>query len=263
MHASQRVLITGASSGIGRALAEACAGPGVTLHIGGRDQARLEDVTRSCQARGAEVRALAQEITDRAAMARWIAEAGGIDLVFANAGISAGTGLGEPESAAQARAIFATNLDGVLNTVLPAIEVMRVQPPAEAGVRGRIAVVASIAAFLPSPAAPAYCASKAAIDAWTVATAPSLRRQGILLTSLCPGFVRTAMTAGNPFPMPGLMDAERAARIILRGVAAGRVRVAFPWWMATAARIVDLIPVALTGRLLARLPGKGADPELK
>ena len=115
------------------------------------------------------------------------------------------------KAAAQARAIFATNLDGVLNTVLPAMELMARQPPGVDGLRGRIAVVASIAAFVAAPGAPAYCASKAAVDAWAVATAPAARARGIALTSVCPGYVRTPMTASNRFPMPGLMDADRAA----------------------------------------------------
>src|SRR5262249_18432147 len=90
------------------------------------------------------------------------------------------------------------------------------------GIRGRIAVIASPAALVGAPGAPAYCASKSAVDAWTVATAHTARQQGILMTSVCPGYIRTDMTAGNRFPMPGLMDAERAATIILRGIAAGR-----------------------------------------
>ena len=75
------------------------------------------------------------------------------------------------------------------------------------------------------------------MDAWTVAAARGARSRGVLLTSVCPGYVRTAMTAANRFRMPGLMDADRAAAIILRGIAGGRRRVAFPWWIAAAARI--------------------------
>jgi NAD(P)-dependent dehydrogenase (short-subunit alcohol dehydrogenase family) len=160
------------------------------------------------------------------------------------------------ESPAQTRAIFATNLDGVLNTVLPVVESMRAQPPGPDGCRGRIVVVASIAAFVPGSSAPAYCASKAAADSWTVATALGLRREGIAMTSVCPGYIRTAMTARNRFPMPGLMDADRAARIILRAVAAGRIRIVFPWWMGFAARIGGLVPPWLIGAFMARLPAK-------
>jgi len=78
------------------------------------------------------------------------------------------------------------------------------------------------------------------------------RRRGIVLTSVCPGFVRTEMTAGYRFPMPGLMDADRAARIILRGVAAGRTRVVFPWWMGLAARAAGLVPPRVMAAVMAR-----------
>jgi len=129
-------------------------------------------------------------------MADWIGAVGNLDLVVANAGISAGSPDGRPENAAQTRAIFAVNLDGVLNTVLPAMGRMAQQQPDADGIRGRIAAIASIAAFVAAPGSPAYCASKAAVDRWMVATAPAARRNGIVLTSICPGFIGTAMTEG-------------------------------------------------------------------
>jgi short-subunit dehydrogenase len=95
-----------------------------------------------------------------------------------------------------------------------------------------------------------------ALDRWAAAMAPGLAREGVRLVSVCPGFVRTAMTARNPYPMPGLMDAERAAGIILRGLERGRGRVVFPWWMGTLARLGGMLPPGL----LARLPGKPALP---
>lgn len=238
-------LITGASSGIGAALATALARQGVALHLSGRERARLEAVSDACRARGATVHAATVDVRDRQAMARWIEAAAPLDLVIANAGISGRSRIGEPEDPARTYDIFATNLDGALNTVLPALQVMASQPREADGVRGRIAVIASIAAFLASPDSAAYCASKAAVDHWTRARAPEARRRGVLLTSVCPGFIRTAMTAGYQFPMPGLMDAERAARIILRGMAAGRTRLVFPWWMGLAARFAGLLPPRL------------------
>jgi short-subunit dehydrogenase len=250
------VLISGASSGIGAALAEALAAPGVTLHLGGRDAARLEALARRVGSRGATVRTRRIDVQDEAATRAWIAEAGHLDLVVANAGIGAGTDDGLPEPEAQVRALFGINLAGALNTVLPALAAMRAQTPDASGVRGRIAVVASLAAFVPAPGAASYCASKAALDTWAVATAPSAARAGVRLTSICPGYVRTPMTARNRFPMPGLMDAERAARIIVRGIAAGRVRVAFPWWMAAASRLMGALPPRVSAALMGLPPGK-------
>jgi short-subunit dehydrogenase len=256
------VLITGASSGIGHALALACARPGATLHLCGRDATRLDAVAVACRDLGADVHARTLDVTDAPEMAAWIAGVGPLDLVIANAGISAGTGDGQMETDAQTRAIFAVNLDGVLNTVLPAIQTMAAQPPGPDGLRGRIAVVASIAAFIPAPGAPSYCASKAAADAWTIGTAPSAASRGVQLTSVCPGYIRTAMTADNRFPMPGLMDADRAAGIILRGIAAGRRRLIFPWWLGLLARATALLPPRLSASLLSRAPGKAGLPNI-
>lgn len=250
------VLITGASSGLGAALARACAAPGARLHLTGRDAARLAASADACRARGAEVRTALLDVTDAAAMAGFIAASGRLDLVIANAGISAGTGDNRPETAAQTRAIMRTNVDGVLNTALPALAAMQAQPPGPDGLRGRVAVIASLAAFVPAPGAPAYCASKAAVDTWAVAAAHWAQRGGVVLTSVCPGYVRTAMTARNAFPMPGLMDADRAAAIILRGVARNRRRVVFPWWMGLAARLAGLLPPRASAWLLALPPGK-------
>lgn len=243
-------LITGASSGIGQALALQLAAPDSVLHLSGRDPGRLSAVAEACRARGAQVSARVLDVCDLDGMTEWIAGAGRLDLVIANAGISARTGAPGPETSDQIRAIFETNVGGVLNTVLPAMEVMQAQAPGADGVRGRIAVVASIAAFVAAPGAPAYCAAKAAVDRWTVATAPTARQSGIMLTSLCPGYVRTAMTERNPSAKPGLMDADRAARIMLRGIAAGRLRVTFPWWIGLLAHGAGLLPPRLLAWVL-------------
>lgn len=249
-------LLTGASSGIGRALALRLARPGAVLHLSGRNAERLDDVAAACRARGATVFVRVLDVCDEAGMAAWVGSAGVLDLVVANAGIGAGSDDGRPEPAAQVRRVLATNLDGALNTVLPAMAAMRAQSTGPDGVRGRIAVIASIAAFVPGPGAATYCAAKAALDRWTVATAHTAAREGIALTSVCPGYVRTAMTAGNRFPMPGLMNAERAAEIILAAVLRGRRRIAFPWWVALAARFVGALPPLWATALLGAPPGK-------
>ena len=254
------VVITGASSGLGAALALACAAPGVTLHLCGRDAPRLGASAAACRARGAVVHAQVLDVADTTAMAGWIGGIGQIDLLVANAGISGGTSGLPGETTAQIRRIFAVNLDGVLNTVLPALPLLAAQAPGSDGVRGRVAVVASIAAFVPAPSAPSYCASKAAVDTWAVASAAGLARQGIVMSSICPGYVESAITAANRFPMPGLMPADRAAGIILRGIAKGRRRIAFPWWMAAAARLTGLLAPRLLARLLATQPDKDALP---
>ncbi|WP_347400929.1 SDR family NAD(P)-dependent oxidoreductase [Roseicella aquatilis] len=257
----RHVLVTGASSGIGRALALACAGPGVTLHLGGRDAGRLAGTAAACAAAGAAARPQMVDVRDREAMAAWIAGAGRLDLVIANAGISAGTG-GATEPADQSRAIFETNLGGVLNTALPAIEAMAAQAPGPDGLRGRVAVIASIAAFIAVPGAPAYCASKAAVQRWAEALDATERRRGIRLHAVCPGYIRTPMTAANSFPMPMLMEPEEAARRALRGIAAGRTRIAFPFPVYLAARIGGALPPGLRAALFAAAPAKGVMPRV-
>jgi NAD(P)-dependent dehydrogenase (short-subunit alcohol dehydrogenase family) len=222
----------------------------------------LETVADTCRRRGSVAHTAILDVRDTDAMESWIRAAGRLDLVVANAGIAAGLGDRAPERPDQARAIFATNLGGVLNTVLPALSVMADQPPGSDGVRGRIVSIASIAAFVAAPDTAAYCASKAAVDVWTVGNAHRAWQRGVLLTSVCPGFIRTAMTEGNRFHMPGLMDADRAARIILRGVAAGRVRVVFPWWLGLAARVAGLLPPRLMAAMAARQTGKARGPAL-
>ena len=258
-----RILITGASSGLGQALAEQAAAPGALLFIGGRDPARLAETAALVRARGAEAETALVDVRDRAGMAEWIASCGRLDLVVANAGISGGTG-GEGEPEAQARKILEVNVTGVLNTLYPAIALMRGQAPGADGFRGRLCIVASVASFIAAPHAPAYCAAKAAARFMGEAMAPGLRRDGMLMTVACPGYIRTPMTAVNDFPMPGLMDADVAAARILVACRAGRVRVAFPWWLALAARAANLLPPRALGALMARgpakarLPGEGA-----
>jgi NAD(P)-dependent dehydrogenase (short-subunit alcohol dehydrogenase family) len=237
-------LITGASSGLGRALAEALAAPGVTLHLGGRDLPRLEATAAAVRAKGAIARPYALDITSAPDTRAWIEHAGPLSLVIANAGISGGTGQGQAETEPQTRAIFAANLDGALNTILPALDLMATQPPGPDHRRGTIAAIASVAGFLPTPGAPAYGASKAALDAWTRATAPAASARGIHLISICPGFIRTPMTAPNPYKMPGLMDASEAAARILAALPTNRTRLTFPWWMGAIARTIALLPNA-------------------
>lgn len=257
----RHVLVTGASSGLGRALALACARPGAVLHLSGRNPDRLAAVAEACRAAGAEARTAALDVRDAERLADWILSAGRLDLVVANAGVSGGTG-GATEPAAQARIIFETNVTGVINTVQPALRAMAAQAPGPDGLRGRIAVIASLAAFVAAPHAPAYAAAKAAVQRWAEALDGVERRRGIRLHAVCPGYVRTPMTDANDFPMPMLMEAEEAARRTLRGIARGRTRIVYPWPLYLAARLCGALPPALRNALFTRLPAKRIDPAL-
>lgn len=255
------VLITGAASGLGRVIALSLSRPGATLELGDRDSDGLAQTAAGCRARGAHVEARVIDVTDGPAMADWIHEAARdrLDLVFACAGITGGIPPRDAEGATyecadQVRAMMAVNLDGVLNTVLPAIAVMRRQARAHDGMRGRICAIASVAAVVSFPGTPSYCASKAAVDRFMVAQGSFLRDAGIRLTSVCCGFVDTPMVASNRFPMPGLVSADDAARRILRGVARGQRRVVFPRWLVAGSRLMDLLPIGIAELYYRRQP---------
>jgi len=246
------VLITGASSGIGEALAEAYAAPGVTLSLSGRDRLRLEAVGAACRARGADVAAQVLDVTDRAAMAAWITacdQALAVDVLIANAGVSGGTGA-RGESSEAVRRIFAVNVDGVFNTVLPAIDLFRARQ------RGHIAIVSSLAGFRGMGGAPAYCASKAAVRVWGEGLRAALAVDNVNVSVICPGFVVSRMTDVNKFPMPFLMSAEKAALIIQEGLASNRGRIAFPWPMRFAIWLLALLPDGLAHFATRSLPAK-------
>ncbi|MFN9090718.1 MAG: SDR family NAD(P)-dependent oxidoreductase [Alphaproteobacteria bacterium] len=251
----QNVLITGASSGLGRALAEACAAPGVVLHLSGRDATRLEEAAAACRATGAAVLPRCMDGCAAEAMAGWIRGAGRLYLVIANAGISAGTG-GVTEPTSQTRLLFETNVTGVLNTALHALEVMAALTPGADGLRGRIAVVSSVAAFVAAPGAPTYCATKSAVQRWAEALDATERKRGIRMHAICPGYVRTPMIARNKFPMPFLMDADEAARRTLAGLARGKTRIAYPWPTTMLARFAGALPISWRAAIFSRLPAK-------
>lgn len=246
------IVLTGASGGLGRALAEIYAVPGAVLHLLGRNEDRLAATAAAVRDRGAAAKTHAVEVRDREAMAQVIAAIaaeGAIDLVIANAGISAGSA-GGPEGPEQTRAVFETNLTGMLNTVEPALAAMR-----ERGA-GQIALVSSMAGFRGMPGAPAYCGSKAAVRVWGEAVRGEMAALGIRISVICPGYVATPMTAINAYPMPFLVPAERAARIIKAGLARNRGRIVFPWPMKIAAWLLQALPDPLLDAFARRLPAK-------
>ncbi|WP_374304452.1 SDR family NAD(P)-dependent oxidoreductase [Ferrovibrio sp.] len=246
------IVITGASSGIGAALAELYAGPGTLLALTGRDAGRLEEIAERCRARGATVIAETVPVTDMAEMHRFIvgvAAAARLDLVIANAGVSGGFKSWD-DFDAYVRGITSVNIDGVLNTVNPAIPIMVRQRA------GQIAIVASLAGFLAMPGAVPYSSSKHFARAYAEELRGRLAPEGIRVSAVCPGFVVSRMTARNRFPMPFLMETNKAARIIRDGLARNRGRIAFPWPMLAIMRLLGLLPYPLLDWLLRRAPGK-------
>jgi short-subunit dehydrogenase len=241
------IVITGASSGIGEALAHAYAAPGVALALNGRDGERLRTVAEACRAKGATVDARQIDVTDRAALAEWLAafdDAHPVDLLIANAGISIDKDNSSLDDFSVIRHTIAVNLDGVLNTVEPLVGRLMARK------RGQIAVVSSLAGFIGLPYSASYNASKAAVRVWGESIRYPLRKSGVGVSVICPGFVTTRMTAQAPFPMPFLMTAERAATIIRRGLARNKARIAFPIGTRAAVWLGGVLPGNWTARLL-------------
>ncbi len=248
------VLITGASSGIGEALAEYYAANGVArLFICGRNAERLEKVRASCVALGAEVFAEVLDVADSKAMAEWVARCNDIaplNLAIANAGMGTVN-----ETDDSIRNTFATNVNGVINTVLPVLQAYRARPAQYAEDKA-VAVVSSMAGYHGLPTCPAYSASKACVKAWGEALRPVLKREGIRMSVICPGFVRSRITDQNTCPMPFFMEAPQAAKIIAEGIKANKGIIAFPWPLRFVVWLVSVLPNCVSDLLYGRLPPK-------
>jgi short-subunit dehydrogenase len=248
MQLPKSILITGASSGIGKALAEKYAEiSGVILFLTARNVDRLEQVSANCRANGAKVFWRVIDIEDAKTMRIWMEECAGIaplDLVIANAGISNG---GQDVTSEFERKIFATNLIGVLNTVHPAIDLMRQRQ------HGQIAIISSLASIYGFAYAPAYCASKAAIRVYGEALRNRLKKYGIAVNTICPGFIETPLVAKNPYRMPLIMSAEKAANIISKRLAKNQGLIAFPKRAYVVLWLLRLLPTFLSEQIAGRI----------
>jgi NADP-dependent 3-hydroxy acid dehydrogenase YdfG len=244
------ILITGASSGIGRALAVVYARDGISLSLIGRDRERLEDTAAAARAQGAEVSIGQLDVRDRHAMARWIEAADmrqPFDLVIANAGITTGLAPGEiAEDPSAVRAIVETNLIGVLNTVEPLIA------PMCARGAGQIAFVGSIAGLRGLPYAPSYCATKAAVHAYSESLRGRVEARGVRVSLVVPGFVKTPLNDSIDAVKPLEVTGTDAAIFIQRGLERGRAIIPFPRSLYLLARLTRILPARLVDKLMAR-----------
>ncbi|MBM3576158.1 MAG: SDR family NAD(P)-dependent oxidoreductase [Alphaproteobacteria bacterium] len=270
-----RVFITGASSGIGRALAVAYAREGASLVLLGRDAERLEAAARACLAAGAqEAETHIADVRDRESMARIIQSAHEkrpIDILVANAGVATGLSPGQLlETPEAVRAMLKINVEGVFNTVEPAIL------PMCARKSGRIAIVGSMAGVRALPHSPAYCAAKACVHMWADSLRGQLAAYGVHVALIVPGYVKTPMSARTivktPFSartivktsmsagaeswQPGAMSDERAALIIKRGLERRRPVIAFPLFMYAAMRFFALLPPAVVDGIMRQFPAE-------
>jgi short-subunit dehydrogenase len=246
-----RVVITGASSGIGAALAREYARRGATLGLIAR---RHDQLARLASGLSGDCAVYAADVRDRYAM-RAAAEDfrirfGGVDIVIANAGVSAGTVTERADDHPVFQEILDINVMGLFNTFQPFLPAMR------KAAAGRLVGIASVAGFRGLPGAGAYCASKAAAIAYLEALRVELRGSGVKVVTICPGYIATPMTARNPYPMPFMLQADDAARRMARAIARGKRRTVIPWQMGLAGAALRAMPDVLYDYLLARAPRK-------
>jgi short-subunit dehydrogenase len=248
---NRRILITGASSGIGRALAQGYAREGRSLALYGRDAGRLEETAAACRAAGAEVELTIADVRDRHAMADRIAQSDArapLDLVVANAGVSTGLAAGQfAEDPEAVRGLLAINVNGVFNTVEPAVAAMTARR------KGQIAVVGSMAGLRGLPYSPAYCASKAAVHLYADSLRGALAPHGVHVSLIVPGFVSTPMNAELQSWQPGRMSDTKAAEIIIRGLERRAAVIAFPLFVYYAMKLFAWLPPGVVDSVMRRV----------
>jgi len=236
------VMITGASSGIGKGVALEVAARGARIGLLARREELLKELAGEIEARNSKAVAATADVRDaqavRAAADRFRNELGPIDVLIANAGIGTSDHAVElaPEHAAK---VIGINMLGAVNSVAAVVPEM-----VERG-QGRLAAISSLAAYRGLPKSAAYCASKAALSSYFESVRIDLRNTGVDVTIVHPGFIKTALTAGREAKMPYLMELDDAVKKIVAAIEKGKKTYAFPWQLATIVRASMLMPTSL------------------
>ena len=257
-NSTQRIFITGASSGLGAALARHYARQGASLGLVGRRGEALLELVDGLPNRARHC-IYTLDVTDHAALGKaahdFMQHAGGIDIVIASAGISRGTLTEYSEDIEVFDRILATNVTATVATFSPFLEAMKQQ--AAAGDRGcRLVGIASVAGIRGLPGASAYSASKAAVISYCESLRVEMRRDRIAVVTIAPGYIDTPMTQSNVYPMPFLMPADRFAAQAVDTIEAGASYRVIPWQMGVVARLLRLLPNWLYDFAFARAPHK-------
>ncbi|HYT95071.1 MAG TPA: SDR family NAD(P)-dependent oxidoreductase [Gemmataceae bacterium] len=245
--ANRVVVITGASSGIGWALAKVLAEQQARVGLVARRQDKLEELAAEIRQAGGTAALAAADVADRTQTLTAIHavrdQLGPVDLMVANAGVGAPTLL-EPMNVAQIESMFQVNMLGVVYSIEAVLPEMLQRG------QGHLAAVSSLAAYKGLPGESAYCASKAAVNSYLEGLRIHLRGRGIAVTTICPGFIKTPMTDVNKFKMPWLMSADAAARRIARALRR-RVKVYnFPWQMTLLMKLTRWLPDWLLAKVM-------------
>jgi short-subunit dehydrogenase len=249
-HDSQVVLLTGAAHGIGRATAAALAGQGFRLALIDRDQEPLEALIKELRSTGAPAIAQVADVRDResvqCSVVRLAEQAGAIDVVVACAGVGGLTSIHNLDTEGL-RAMLEVNVLGVAHTIEAVLPEMLRRGT------GHIVGISSVAGYRGLPWTASYSASKAALSTYLEGLRPALKRRGISVTTVCPGFVRTAMTADTPFrkPVP-MMEPEQAAKYLVRAILKRPRDYAFPWSTALGMAVLRNLPNLLFDRMMER-----------
>ena len=253
MTGPNHVLVTGATSAIGSALAVSYARMGITLNLQGRNAERLEKVAAACEAQGAQVVTTLLDLRDFAALRLWLEELGPLDLLIINAGVNTHVGPnGEPEPWNEVEALLDVNLKAAMMIVHAVLPALRAQNS------GQIALISSLAGYFGLPVTPSYSASKAALKAYGEALRGWLGPEGIRVSVVMPGYVRSPMCDDMPGPKPFLWSPDRAARAIRRGLERDKARISFPFPLNWGTWWLSVLPAGLS-ILLVRWLGFGRD----
>lgn len=248
----QHILITGATSSIGSALARRYARQGVRFYLHGRNGEKLRDVAESCRQKGAEVESYLLDVRDFASLQEWLKGVPPLDLVIINAGMNSYIGPdGEPEPFDEMEALLDVNLKAAMviaQALLPAMQ--------KRG-KGQIAFVSSLAAYFGLPVTPSYCASKAGLKAYGEALRGWGASHGIKVNVIMPGYVKSPMCDAMPGPKPFLMQPEKAACLIQQGLAKNIARISFPFPLNLGTWFLAVLPAGLSTRIVRFLGYNG------
>src|SRR5690348_9487071 len=243
------VMITGASSGIGKGLALDLVARGARLGLLARRQNLLDEIVNASRLRGGKAFAIAADVRDadamRSAADRIRAQLGPVDILIANAGVGTSNHISQLDPIHAAN-VISINVLGAANSVAAVVPQM-----IERGT-GQLVAISSLAAYRGLPKSAAYCASKAAMSAYFESVRIDLRGSGVRVTIIHPGFIKTPLTAGRDAKMPYLMELDDAIPKIVSAIEKGKKSVAFPWQLATMVRAGMLMPTFMYDWIAAR-----------
>lgn len=248
---ARTILITGATGGIGGALAEVYAQPGNTLILQGRNYARLDELSTLCMTKGARVITKVLDLKDHEQLLSWlntVAEQENLDLVIVNAGVNINIGAqGAGERWEDVEGLIDVNIIAAMATVNAVLPAMRARG------EGQIALISSLAAYFGLPVTPSYCASKAAIKAYGEGLRGWLAPEGIRVNVVMPGYVESQMCHDMPGPKPFLWSADKAARTIQRRLERNQARISFPFPLNLVTWFLAVLPPSISEWILRQL----------